>query len=170
MNTHADAATPVVDLVLQQLKDRLGAAQCAQAQKFARHFFKRVSSDDLASRSVEDWTAMMLSLHDFVRVRKPGTPNVRVYMPSAAANGWDSNHTSIDVITDDAPFLVDSASIAIAHAGLLLHMVVHPVYGIERDAGGHVLDIAAEGSNGRAESLMHIEIDPIVEPADRARM
>ncbi|MEO8803805.1 MAG: NAD-glutamate dehydrogenase domain-containing protein [Rudaea sp.] len=170
MNAQVDAATPVVDLVLQQLKQRIGSAQSAQAVGFATHFFRRVSADDLASRSAEDWVALMVSLLDFVRERQAGTPSVRVYNPNAADNGWDSNHTAIDVLADDAPFLVDSAGIAIAHAGLLLHMVVHPVYGIERDPGGHVLNLAAEGSKGRPESLMHIEIDPIAEPAERARM
>ncbi len=168
MNAKPLVATTVTDTVVQQIQARLGPAQSKQAQAFASHFFRRISADDIAARPVEAWVGMILGLLDFVRIRKPGAPNVRVFNPTLAQDGWESNQTAIDIITDDMPFLVDSVSIAIAQAGLSLHAVVHPVYSVERDPGGHVLSLVAEGGKGRTESLMHFEVERIAEPAERA--
>jgi glutamate dehydrogenase len=170
MNAQPIPAASAVDPILQQLKQRLGAAQGAQAQVFACHFFKRVSDEDIASRPVEAWTAVIAGLFEFVRVRKPGTPRVRVFNPTSAHDGYDSHSTAIDIITDDMPFLVDSVSIALSHAGLQVHSVVHPVYSIERDPGGHILNLSAEGGKGKTESLMHFEVDRIAEAGERSRV
>jgi glutamate dehydrogenase len=168
MNAQVIPAPSATDSVLQQIMQRLGPSQ--SAQMFASHFFKRVTSEDLLARPAEDWAGMMQGLLEFVRVRKPGTPNVRVFNPSREQNGYESTHTIVDILTDDMSFLVDSVAIAADQAGLGVHVVIHPVYGIERDAGGHVLRLAAEGSGGRSESLMHFEIDRVAEPAERVQL
>jgi len=171
MNAIATAAPSAAAAILQQISNRLGPVQARDAQTFASHFFRRVSADDLGSRPVETWASLVIGLYEFVRVRKPGAPSVRVFNPSAEANGWESTHTAIDIVTDDMPFLVDSVGMAIAQAGLVAHTAIHPVYNIERDAGGHVLSLAAEGSGkGRVESVMHFEVDRIGEPAERAQL
>jgi glutamate dehydrogenase len=166
MNAQPASALSAVDPILQQLKQRLGAAHGAQAQVFASHFFKRVSEEDIATRSPESWTAVVAGLYDFIRVRKPGAPRVRVFNPTQAHDGYDSNATAIEIVTDDMPFLVDSVSIALSSAGLQLHSVVHPVYSVERDPGGHILALSVEGGKGKTESLMHFEVDRIAEPAE----
>ncbi|HEX6832463.1 MAG TPA: NAD-glutamate dehydrogenase domain-containing protein, partial [Rudaea sp.] len=166
MNAQPIAATSVVEPILQQIKQRLGAAQSAQAQAFANHFFKRVGADDLAARPPESWTALVLGLYEFFRTRKPGVPSVRVFNPSLAQDGWESTHTILEIVTDDSPFLVDSVGIAVAQAGLSAHSVVHPVFSVERDPGGHLLALAAEGARGKPESVMHFEADRITEPSE----
>ena len=168
MNAQPISASTAADTVLQQIAQRVGPAQGAQA--FATHFLKRVSADDLAARPADEWSGMILGLLDFVRVRKLGTPNVRVFNPVRDHDGYETTHTVVDIMTDDMSFLVDSVGIAIDQAGLGVHSVIHPVYGIERDAGGHVLRLAAEGSGGKSESLMHFEIDRVAEPAERAQL
>ena len=171
MNAKPIAATTVADAVVQQIQARLGTARGKQAQAFANHFFHRISADDIAARPAEVWAGIILGLLDFVNVRKPGVPSVSVFNPSVEQNGWESTHTAIDIIADDMPFLVDSAGIAIAQASLLSYAVIHPVYSIERDAGGHVLNLAPEGgAKGKVESLMHFEVDRIGDPAERAHL
>ena len=101
--------------------------------------FKRLDAEDLAARTAETWEALALCLLDFLRVRRPGTPSVRVFNPNQQDHGWDSTHTVIEIVTDDAPFLVSSVAITISEAGLPLHTVIHPVYNVERDPGGQPL-------------------------------
>jgi glutamate dehydrogenase len=168
MNAQPISASPAADSILQQIVQRVGPAQNAQA--FATHFLRRVSADDLVGRPVEDWAGMILGLIEFVRVRKAGAPNVRVFNPVRDQDGYETTHTVVDIVTDDMSFLVDSVGIAIDQIGVGVHSVIHPVYGIERDAGGHILRLAAEGSSGRSESLMHFEIDRVAEPAERAHL
>ena len=170
MNAQPIPAANAVDPILHQLKQRLGGALGAQATMFASHFFKRVSDEDIVSRPVETWTSVIAALFEYMRVRKPGTPRVRVFNPSVAHDGYESHGTSIDIITDDMPFLVDSVGIASSHAGLQVHSVVHPVYSVERDPGGHILNLSAEGGKGKTESLMHFEVDRIADVAERSRI
>jgi glutamate dehydrogenase len=170
MNANPIAAAAPADSILQQIMQRLGTAQGAQAHAFAQHFFKRVSADDLAGRPVEAWSAMAVGLLEFVRVRKPGVPNVRVFNPTREHDGYETTHTVIDILTEDMSFLVDSVAIAIDQAGVGAHVMIHPVYSVDRDAGGHVLSLGPEGGRGKSESLMHFEVDRIAEPAERAQL
>jgi len=171
MNAQPSVSATNVAAVLEQLAQRVAPAQVAQAQAFAAHLLKRMAPEDLGARSAESWAALALGLLDFLRVRRPGTPGVRVFNPNLQDHGWESTHTAIEIVTDDAPFLVDSVGIAISQTGLLLHTVVHPVYNVERDPGGHILNLGADGvGKGKAESVMHIEVDRLTEPADLERV
>ena len=170
MNAKLAPADATLDSILALLQPQLSAAQNQQARVFVTHFLKRVAEDDIAARTPETWAALLRGLIDFVRVRKPGQPAVRVFNPSREDQGWESSHTVVEIVTADMPFLVDSVGIAAQSAGLLLHGVIHPVYFIARDPGGHVLslgvDEAAKGKSGvTAESVMHVEVDRLSEPA-----
>src|SRR5512144_1631938 len=171
MSALAQEAGSTADAVLQHIQTRLGAAKSRDAQAFATHLLRRVAPEDVAARSAESWAALALGLLDFLRVRPVAAAHVRVFNPNVADHGWESPYTVIQIVTDDMPFLVDSVGIAIAQGGLLLHSVIHPVYSVKRDPGGHVLQIDAEGSGGgKPESVMHFEIDRISEPGELLRM
>ena len=167
-----NAQAPAVEAVLTELKSTLTSARLKEAQIFAAHLLKRVGADDLASRPAAQWAAMAQDLLGFVRVRKAGVPNVRVFNPTLDEHGYESTHSVLEVCTDDSPFLVDSVSMAINAAGPSVHAIVHPVFTIERDAGGHVLSLAVDGDGGkgRSESVTHFEIGRIAEPEEIARV
>src|SRR5207342_2362401 len=59
--------------------------------------------------------------------RGPGTRVVRVWNPARDVDGWESPHTVVEVVTDDAPFLVDSVSSALARRGYDIHLLFHPL-------------------------------------------
>ncbi len=168
MNAKLEPANDTVDSVLALLQPTLSAAQNQQARVFVSHFFQRVAEDDIAARPAETWAALLRGLLDFVRVRAPGQPAVRVFNPTRDDNGWESTHTVVEIVTRDMPFLVDSVSIAAQASGLLLHGVIHPVYFVARDPGGHMLSLAADDAGkGRtaalAESVMHVEVDRLAD-------
>ena len=164
------AAAPADDSLSHAVLATLGATSTPLARPFTEHFFRRIDAEDVRAHDVAGWAGMMRGLLEFARVRKPGTPNLRVSNPAQDADGYEPAHTIIDIVTDDMPFLVDSVGIAVGQAGLNVHLVAHPVYSVERDAGGNVLAFAAEGGKGKAESLMHFEIDRVADPAERARL
>ena len=171
MNAKLVPADIAVDSVLAVLQPTLSAAQNQQVRLFVGHFFKRVAEDDIAARPTETWAALLRGLLDFVRVRKPGQPAVRVFNPTRDDNGWESTHTVVEIVTEDMPFLVDSVSIAAQASHLLLHGVIHPVYFVARDPGGHMLSLAVDDagrgkSAALAESVMHVEVDRLAEPAE----
>lgn len=174
---HAEAAQPVehdvLEPILAHLRTRVAAPRRRDAEAFARQFFRRVGPDELSVRGPEAWTALLLGLLEFMQVRQAGSARVRVFNPGAEESGWDCPHTVVEVVTDDSAFLIDSVSMAIAGQGALVHAVIHPVVHVERDVGGHLLaipDEAAGAARGRAESMMHFEVDRRTEPAELVAM
>ena len=118
----------------------LAAARKAQAplalDAFAAETFRQVDLEDLQERTPEDLLGELLSHAQWGQQRAPRTAKVRVLNPSPAEDGWGSRHTIVQVVNDDMPFLVDSVSLEIARHGFTLHLIVHPVFAVQRDAAG----------------------------------
>ena len=130
-----------------------------------------VAEDEIAARPAAAWLAMLASHLRFGRDRRRGRDLVRVFNPEEQRDGFDSAHTLVQVVTEDRPFLVDSATMAIAAAGDSLHLVVHPVLLARRDTRGRLrgfTDPPARDATARAESWQFYEIDRIADPARRA--
>ncbi|GAB3593344.1 NAD-glutamate dehydrogenase [Angustibacter peucedani] len=140
---------------------------------FLARYYRHVPDDDLLTRRPEDLIGAAASQQELARNRPVGTANVRVFTPSVDEHGWASGHTVVEIVTDDMPFLVDSVTAELSRVGRAIHLVVHPVMTVRRDATG-VLQEVVEGVGpteelpydcGR-ESWMHLEIDRETEQAD----
>ena len=148
--------------ILQHITAQPGSSRQREVQAFAGHFFRHVPADDIGGRDPGEWARIAQYMFEFVRQRKPGTAKIRVFNPSAAHDGFDSSHTIIAIANDDMPFLVDSVSMVINQAGLETHAVIHPIFRVERDPGGHVLAFADEQTGvGHPESVMFFEIERV---------
>ena len=140
-----------VDLkpILDALDKRVGKAGQAEARAFAGAFYRRMDADELASRSAAGWAELVADMLEFARTRKRGKASVRLFNPA------DSAHTTLQIVNDDMPFLVDSVTMALAEAGIGVHVLGHPVIRLSRDKAGKLAGVG----EGTAESLMHLEID-----------
>ena len=86
---------------------------------------------------------------------------MRVYNPDFEQHGWQSPHTLIEIVTDDMPFIVDSATMQLGRLGYGIDLVIHPVIQVRRDADGHlieVLDQDATADDLIRESVVHVEV------------
>jgi len=144
-----------LDPVFAAIRKRMPAARQAQAQAFAESFYKRMEEDEYPQHGPEAWAALACDMLDFARVRKPGTANVRVFNANLKSNGWESPHTVLQIVNDDMPFLVDSVSMALADAGIGVHVLGHPLVRFTRDKAGKLTAVG----EGKPESLMLLEID-----------
>jgi len=159
-----------MDAVLALAFDRLSSAQRPQVETFAREYLRQLDADDLAERTPEDLCGALLSHWQFGATRAPGRPKVRVLSPTVAEHGWASRHSVIEIVNDDMPFLVDSTTMEINRQGLTLHLIVHPIFAVERGANGSLVSLGSRNDAPQAarESWMHIEIDRLVDPQQRA--
>jgi glutamate dehydrogenase len=151
--------------VLDALATQLVAPKLNEAQAFAHAMFAHTPAEELNERPAKDWAGMVQSMLKFWRERPQGASKtaalkVRVFNPNHAEHGWDCTRTVVEVINDDMPFLVDSASIAIQRCKLNTHLIIHPVLSVQRDAGGNILNF---GADGKKESIMHFQTDRITD-------
>lgn len=155
----------------------LASKQAAPADRrplegFAHEYFRQVDVDDLSERTAEDLLGALLSHWQFGAQRRPGLPKVRVFSPSPGEDGWGSRHTVVQVVNDDMPFLVDSVSMEIRRQGLGLHLIIHPIYAVQRDANGSLqaIEPRRDAPELPRESWMYIEVDRLADPALRTQL
>lgn len=141
--------------VYAALRKRYPTAAQAEAVAFAADFYKRMEADEFPHHSAEQWAALAGDTLEFARSRKAGKANVRVFNPTAKANGWESPHTVLQIVNDDMPFLVDTVTMALAEQGVGVHVLGHPVLRFSRDKAGKLQKVG----EGEAESVMVLEID-----------
>ncbi len=104
--------------------------------------------------------------------RPRGAPLIRAYNPVPEVDGWSSPHSVVEIITDDMPFLVDSVTAGISSLGHDVHLVIHPIIRVKRDAAGALAELVVddEGLGPPApgvtlESCMHLQVSRQTEPA-----
>src|SRR5262245_11208278 len=152
--------------VLKLIRGKLAPPQRAAVEDFTERYFHDVEPEDLAEREPADLYGAALSHWNFARRRDPGHAHIRVFNPTLEEHGWQSTHTIIEIVNDDMPFLVDSVTMEVNRHGLTLHLIIHPILAIERDAAGTLVALATPGEKGaRQESFIHVEVDRIVESA-----
>ena len=141
--------------VLAAVRKRVGKAVGDDATAFASAFYQRMGDDEVALHEADGWAALAADFLAFLGRRKPGTASVRLFNPTLATHGWETQHTVLQIANDDMPFLVDSVSMALAELGVGVHVLGHPVVALERDRAGKLTRVGA----GAPESLIHMEID-----------
>ena len=86
----------------------------------------------------------------------------------------------MQIVTDDMPFLVDSVTAELTRMGRAVHLVVHPLIVVRRNAAGELEEIIGQGARDSGveassgggfgvvrESWMHLEVDRESDPSDR---
>ncbi len=76
----------------------------------------------------------------------------------------------VEIAGEDMPFLVNSITMEVARQGLTLHLIIHPVMNVARDAEGGFVRVAERGEQGEGvgSSIMHLEVDRRTDPGDLA--
>ncbi len=100
-------------------------SQLQLCSEFVRQFYGTVALEDLSLWTPENLCGAALHFWHAIETRKPQETKVSIYNPDEARDGWKTSHTVIEVITDDAPFLVDSLRMTVTRLGLSSHLIIH---------------------------------------------
>ena len=127
------------------------------AASFMTRLHAGVPSSELAETTPEAVAAATASLWSLASQRRPNEALVRVTRPGSSAGP----RAVAEIVTDDMPFLVDSALAALTKGGRVVRQLLHPVTPIRRDADGRLLGWG-EGpgpslGSAKLESWMRIE-------------
>jgi glutamate dehydrogenase len=140
--------------------------------EFTELYYAEVDPEELSARVEADLRGAAVAHLGFGRSYSGATAKVRVYNPVREQHSWSSTHTVVEIVSDDMPFLVDSVAMEVNRQGLMLHLLVHPVLRVVRDAGGEIKRVCkpSESTDGRLESFMHVEVDRQTDPARLAEL
>ncbi len=156
----------LLEQVMAVLASRMPARASRQAAFFSDVYFKRVPLDELKQELPDVLATSIAGQLEFLQHRKHGDLLIRVFNPEKDRDGWNCRHTIVEMVNDDMPFLVDSASMAMQELDLGVHLIVHPVLNVERDAEGKLKALRPRSSRkSEKESFIHIHIEKQTDPA-----
>ena len=165
---HVKAA--LLDAVVDLAEQRQPGAGAAVAGELLRHYFRRTPPQDFVDKDPIDLYGATIRHLQLAERRDPSQALIRIYNPNSDEDGWSSSHTVIDIVTDDMPFIVDSTLALFEVLGYQVHVLVHPMFIIERSSTGAIETIQVPTAETEAdiESALHIEIDRLTDPAELA--
>ncbi len=168
----APRTTRRLEEALQGLVKQVVDAVPANAANVAHRYFELVAPEDMVGREVRDLSAMINAHVAVAQTRTQGTARVSVVAPALDRDGWSSPHTVVQIVTDDMAFLVDSVTAELSRQGRGIHLVIHPIFAVKRDANGNLVDVLDQETTQEipagyiAESWMSIEIDRETDESD----
>ncbi len=142
-------------------RQKLAKSEQERFRRFVAAYFRNVPSQDLKQASPDTLFGIAHGHFAHAAKRAAGHATVRAFNPDAKKDGWRSGHTIIEIVNDDMPFLVDSVTAELNRQNLTVHLVIHPIIGVIRDAAGKLMDVADNpkaGGSVVAESFMHVQI------------
>ncbi|WP_210394607.1 NAD-glutamate dehydrogenase [Motiliproteus sediminis] len=160
-----DSRSSVKQKLLSKLSElfttKLETQIAEELSRFARLYYHVTPVDELAERRLENLYGATLSCWHFLQQRSDGSPKVRVFNPDVEQHGWHSNHTVIEILNGDMPFLVDSVRMELNRQGLSIHAIHNAIIAVERDAKGQLLGVFdSSAAAGKArESAIYLEVD-----------
>ena len=159
--------------LLSYTQEHAGPAS-SRITDFVAAYFDSTDPDELVTRGPSTLFAIANAHWRLLDTpRAPNTAKVRVFNPTLAEDGFVSDHTVVQIVNDNMPFLVDSVTMAINRSNRTAHWIVHPLLSVARDAKGKVQSVssaaaaAAAGRTDPVESLIQVECDRIVGVAEQ---
>jgi glutamate dehydrogenase len=152
-----------------------GGSEAARLVPFVPAYFANTDPGEIEDRGAATLFAIANAHWRLLEsVRSPKFEKVRVFNPTLAEDGFVSDHTAIQIVHPDMPFLVDSVTMAVNRSGRTAHWIVHPLMAVLRDDKGRISEAtpASAGRKPGAEvaSMIFVECDRIVNEADMAAL
>ncbi|MDD2879086.1 MAG: NAD-glutamate dehydrogenase [Rhodoferax sp.] len=142
---------------------------------FVSAYFDSADPDELQNRKLSTLLALANAHWRLLTALPDATGSrIRVFNPTLAEDGFVSEHTVIQIVHDDMPFLVDSVTMAVNRSGRVAHWIVHPLLAIERNANGMVARASLATLDAThpdaISSLILVECDRILPSAEREQL
>src|SRR6476660_8557064 len=135
--------------------------------ELVKQYWRLVPDEELVDRTPAEMLDATVDHLDLAGQRMPGELKLRM------SDTPDGDHTVVDIIIDDMPFLVDSVTAALTGRRLDIHLVVHPQVVVRREVFGKLVEVepGVEPEDAEpgdlVESWMRLEIDHVIDEDQR---
>ena len=132
---------PTVDNLLlvpiyQKIRKKFSKAKADTVVLFAGQFFASSSRSELAKFTEEELLETVVDAWKFVQERKLSSPKVQFFQRKLDKHEHRQTGTSIYILVDDMPFLVDSIRQCLNRVGVIIRNVNNAVFQVDRVAKG----------------------------------
>ncbi len=166
------ARDPIVPVLLEKvyhlIAEKLDKKQQPLVETLAKRILGPISDDDLQERNESDLYGAVISLWHHLNTFEQDKIFVKVFNPTLSGNGWQSTHTIVEILTPDAPFLVDSVRMALNRLDIATHLMLNGPIKVQKDANGNVTQIGTE--EGVSQTVFHLEVDRISSKKEMAAL
>ncbi|GAA5217805.1 NAD-glutamate dehydrogenase [Corallincola platygyrae] len=149
---------------------KLPATEAPMVERLVQRLYRNISLEDLAGRSDSDLYGGVMSLWHLMQSHDIEQPSIHVFNPEVGSHGWHSNHTIIELIQRDTPFMVDSLRMALKRLGVTAHLLLNAPLSVESSEG----EVTALGDISdtfkHKITVFHVEIDRQTSQADRQKI
>ena len=142
-------------------------ARSGLRQDFARAVLRRVSPAQLGTADPAAVAAAVDAAFEFVDARRPGDVRVSVADLDVSLDGGRPAGTVVQVSCEDRQFILTSVVAELQRLGHRVVRDLHPVFGSERGADGHLARIVGARTAAQRESLLQLEVAGGIEPGAR---
>ena len=139
--------------VVEHARALAGDDERGLVASFIPEFLGEIDDDELDRLPAEDLAQTAIAHLQLGRFRQPGETLVQVRTNPGSAR------SVLLAVTDDAPFLVDTARLVLERHGLAIHLMVHPMIDVARTGDGTLVGIEA-GAPREAWTQMEIDRCP----------
>jgi glutamate dehydrogenase len=111
---------------------------------FVRKFYATVPMLDLTEEDYHLYAQLAKNAFDFLQNRNISQAKLKLYQ--GVARGVESDHTIIEILSDDLPFLFDSTICLLNRLNIEVEKVAHPTIFVSRDEKGKLVSIDDKGA------------------------
>ncbi len=115
---------------------------------FVRKFYATIPMLNLSEEECNLYAELAEHAFDFLQEHNDPQPKIRLYR--GTAKNIEADHSIIEILSKDIPFLFDSAMCLLNRLGINVERVAHPTIFVRRDSAGKLLSIdesLKEGGN-----------------------
>jgi len=127
--------------------------------RFLQAYYRELPDFDVDDRTDDALFAAAARHWDLGLTRPPDAVEVAVVTPDG--DGWHSDRSFVMIVSDDAPFLVDTIRIVLEQHGVTTHLLVHPMLHVCRDDTGRVTSVGDRATEPECpvEAWTQVEVD-----------
>jgi len=160
------ARLALIEKIVAHALKNVPRARHALTREFIAGFFRGVAEEDLRAHRPSELAAAALAHLEFGRRRTGNRVLVDIAPPLNPDAPTASHRSLLRVVSPDMPFLVDSIGIVFSQMNIAVHLIVHPVLAVRRDARGTLKTVGVDRRAAHLESWQMFEID---RPGDDAQ-
>ncbi|BBB29868.1 NAD-glutamate dehydrogenase [Neptunomonas japonica] len=159
MSELASNNNPLLAPLIDLLNSKLPADSIDAVSNFAQQYYQATTKEELSERSLDNLYGATLSCWQFLQSFNAEQPKVHVHNPDLEQHGWRAQHTVIEILQSDMPFLVDSVRMELNRRGLVIHTIHNEIIFTQRDGDKLVKLSNSTDKTAHAEALIYLEVD-----------